>query len=104
MAGTAFPDIVGFLAALASTASFGPQAIKVIVSRSVGDLSARTYGLTVAAFALWVAYGAMRGDWALVASNLVCLVLSGFILLMICLPARRRAQVIDAVERNDARG
>jgi MtN3 and saliva related transmembrane protein len=38
------------------------------------------YLVTVAGFALWVAYGVMLGSWPLVGSNLVCLALAAWIL------------------------
>lgn len=90
--------IVGALAALASTASFAPQAFKIIRTRDVSGLSARMYALTATAFALWLAYGAMRSDWALMVPNGLCLVLAGFILLMIVLPGAKREAVADAIE------
>jgi MtN3 and saliva related transmembrane protein len=73
-------EIVGSAAAVCSTASFLPQLIKLTRERSAEDVSLRMYLLTVAAFALWAAYGAMLGSWPLVVSNLVSLGLSGAIL------------------------
>lgn len=90
--------IVGVLAAIASTVSFAPQAWRIIRTRDTEGLSAGMYMLTVAAFALWLTYGFLRGDWALVAPNALCLILSLFILVMIILPARSRAKVASVIE------
>lgn len=78
--------LIGTAAALASTVSFTPQAWKVIRTGETKDISAWSYALTVAAFTLWVAYGLLRGDWPLVGSNGICLVLSAFILAMTLAP------------------
>lgn len=89
--------IVGSLAAVASTASFTPQAWKIIRSRQARDISSGMYTLTVCGFALWTAYGVMLGTWPLIVPNAICLVLSGFILTMKLLPRRKRDAVADAL-------
>ncbi len=90
--------LIGALAAIASTASFAPQAVKAVRTRDLSGISARGYAVTVSAFALWLAYGALLRQWPLVASNAVCLLLSGFILAMKLLPQRKRDKVADAVD------
>ena len=82
--------LVSGAAAICSTVSFAPQAIKIIRTRNTKDISLWMYVLTVGAFALWTGYGAMTGQWALVASNSICLGLAGFILVMKILPDRKR--------------
>ena len=89
--------LIGAFAALASTASFAPQAWRVIRTRDVGAISPAMYALTVAAFALWLAYGALRHDWALILPNALCLLLAGFILAMTLLPRDKREAVADAI-------
>jgi len=74
--------IISSCAALASIASFVPQAWKIIRTHKTKDISSGMYVLTVSAFALWTIYGIMTGQWALVASNSICLLLSGSILAM----------------------
>lgn len=74
--------LVSGAAAICSTVSFAPQAVKVIRTRATRDISLWMYVLTVGAFALWTAYGAMTAQWPLIASNSICLALSGFILAM----------------------
>jgi len=90
--------VIGSLAAMASTTSFAPQAWKIIKSRQTGDISAGAYVLTVTGFSLWLAYGIMLGQWPLIFTNGICLLFSGFILMMKLLPRRKRdviAEVLD---------
>jgi MtN3 and saliva related transmembrane protein len=91
-------SLIGAAAATASTASFAPQAWRVIRTRSVEGLSATMYVITVAAFALWLAYGILRSDWALVVPNALCLLLSLFILAMILASVRTRHRVADSLK------
>jgi MtN3 and saliva related transmembrane protein len=85
--------LLGYGAAALSTASFAPQAWKIIRSRKTHDISLGMYILTVAAFASWLAFGILRREWPLVLSNAICMGLSGFILTMKCLPARSKQKV-----------
>ena len=93
-----YVTVLGYLAALASMASFLPQAWKVIQSRKTGDISAGMYFLTVAAFALWLTFGIAQRQWPLVISNGVCFVLSAFILLMTLLPKAKKAKVARSLK------
>lgn len=90
--------IIGSLAAIASTVSFTPQAWKIIRTRDTDAISAGMYALTVAGFALWTAYGVLLGQWPLIATNSICLLLSAFILTMKLLPRRERDKVADALD------
>jgi len=91
-------QIIGYTAAVISTVSFAPQAWKIIRTRDVGGLSGPMYSLTVAAFALWLSYGWLKSDWALIVPNALCLGLSGFIFMMISLPPRERGRVANLIE------
>jgi MtN3 and saliva related transmembrane protein len=90
--------VVGSLAALASMVSFSPQAWRIIRSRRTDGISAASYSITVVAFALWVLYGVLLGEWPLIVSNFVCLVLSGFILVMTLLPQREKDSVANVLD------
>jgi len=93
--------IVGFLAATASTISFSPQAWKIIRSRDTDGISAVAYAITVIGFALWLAYGVMLGRWPIILSNGICLVLSGFILIMTLLPQPEKEEVAESLDPED---
>ncbi len=90
-------SIIGYVAAAASMASFVPQAWKVLSTRRTDDISAGMYVLTVAAFALWLAYGVLLRQWPLVISNGLCFLLSAFILAMTVLTKAQKDRVADAV-------
>jgi MtN3 and saliva related transmembrane protein len=57
------------------------------------------YLITVAGFALWTAYGIRLGQWPLIGSNTICLLLSGFILMMKLLPHREKKAVSKKVAK-----
>lgn len=85
--------VLGYAAAALSTISFAPQAWKIISSRKTHDISLGMYLLTVGAFAAWLAFGILKREWPLVVSNGVCLMLSGFILMMKILPSSAKKKV-----------
>ncbi len=74
--------VIGGLASLASIASFAPQAWKIIRTRDTRSISTGMYVLTVTGFALWSAYGIVSGQWPIVLTNTLCLLLAAFILAM----------------------
>ncbi|WP_368670080.1 SemiSWEET family sugar transporter [Phenylobacterium aquaticum] len=75
-------NLIGTLAALCSMASFAPQIAKILAERDASAVSLRTYVVMVAGFSLWIAYGLMTSSWPVAASNGVCLMLSGAILVL----------------------
>lgn len=89
---------LGAAAALASTTSFLPQAWKVIRTRDTSAISTGMYAVTVCGFALWLAYGWLLGQWPLIVTNGICLVLSAFILAMTLLPQRQKEAVADTLD------
>jgi MtN3 and saliva related transmembrane protein len=90
-------SIIGTLAALCSILSFAPQAWKIIRQRDTSAISARMYMLTVGGFACWFLYGLLRGDWPLIVTNFICLLLSAFILTMKLLPRPQRDTLADEI-------
>lgn len=89
--------ILGAAAAIASTVSFAPQAWRIIHTADTKAISTGTYIVTVIGFALWTGYGVALGQWPLVASNSICLLLSGFILVMKLLPTTKKKRVRKAL-------
>jgi MtN3 and saliva related transmembrane protein len=96
-----YVTLLGYFAAVTSTASFAPQAWKIVKSRQTRDISTGMYLLTVLGFALWLLFGLLEKQWPLVASNGVCLLLSGFILIMKLLPKRQKEEVADVLSLRD---
>lgn len=90
--------LVGGLATIASTTSFIPQAWKVVRTRDTAAISKRMYAVTVIGFTLWLTYGAMLGQWPLILTNGICLILSAFILAMKILPRHSRDAVAATLD------
>ncbi|MDP1630891.1 MAG: SemiSWEET transporter [Caulobacter sp.] len=77
-------DVIGGAAAVCSMTSFAPQILKIWRERDASSVSLRMFVLTVTGFSLWTAYGVMLGSWPVVASNAVCLAMSGGVLALKC--------------------
>lgn len=90
--------LIGSAAALCSTVSFAPQAWRIIRTRQTEGLSPWMYGVTVTGFALWLIYGWRLGQWPLIVTNGLCLILSGFIFVMLILPRRQMESVAEAMD------
>lgn len=90
--------MAGSAAAFCSMVSFVPQAWRIVKSRDTGAISPATYSFTVAGFALWTLYGIGLGEWPLIVTNSVCLVLASFILLMTLLPQAKKDAMADTVD------
>ncbi len=89
-------NVVGWVAGIASTASFAPQAWKIIKTRETKNISAWMYGLTVVAFVFWIVYGVLIGQWPVIVTNGICFGFAAFILMMKVLPRPGK----DAVARS----
>lgn len=96
--------VIGYLATIASTTSFVPQAWKIIKSRDTRAISAAMYAVTVTGFALWTVYGILLKQGPLIVTNSICLVLSAFILTMKLLPRRQKQLVAEALDPDANQG
>lgn len=75
-------EIIGYLAAALTTASFAPQAWLTFRSRDVSGISLGMYSVFACGVALWLAYGLLMGAWPIVAANAITLALAIAILAM----------------------
>lgn len=73
--------LVGYLASVCSVTSFVPRVWKVIKTGDTAAISAKMYALTVSGFALWSAFGMLRGEWPIILTNSICFCFSGYILI-----------------------
>lgn len=73
-------ELMGLLAGLLTTSAFVPQAVQTWRTRSARDVNAGLLVLLVVGNTLWLAYGALKGSWGLVAANLVTVPLCALIL------------------------
>lgn len=75
-------DLIGFLAAILTTASFVPQAWHTFKTRDVRGISLGMYSVFTAGVACWLVYGLLLGAWPIVIANCITLALAGTILVM----------------------
>ncbi len=73
-------SVLGAAAAASSTVSYLPQVIRTWRTRSTNDISLGMFSVMVWATALWLVYGVVIGDAAIIISNSICLMLSGTVL------------------------
>ena len=73
-------DSIGFIAAALTTASFVPQAWKIIRYRKVKDLSFTMYAMMSTGQGGWLIYGLLIQDFPLILANIIGCSLTGTIL------------------------
>jgi MtN3 and saliva related transmembrane protein len=73
---------LGLLAGGLTTASFVPQVLKIWKTKSAEDVSLTMFVAFCVGVVLWLVYGAMKKDWAILLTNGVTLLLGLAILLM----------------------
>ena len=75
-----YSELIGYIAASLTTASFVPQAWHTFRTRDVSGISLGMYGSFTAGVALWLAYGVLLTAWPIVLANAVTLTLAALIL------------------------
>ncbi len=73
-------EILGFLAAVCTTASFVPQVWHILKTRDTRALSLMMYLLFTVGVVLWLVYGIMIGSTPVIVANGITLVLALVIL------------------------
>ncbi|HEX8634266.1 MAG TPA: SemiSWEET transporter [Pyrinomonadaceae bacterium] len=73
---------LGLLAGGLTTASFVPQVAKIWKTKSAEDVSLTMFVAFCLGVALWLAYGVIKKDWAILVTNGVTLLLGLAILVM----------------------
>jgi MtN3 and saliva related transmembrane protein len=73
-------EIIGVGAAILTTASFVPQAVKVVRTRETAAISLAMYAMFTIGVALWLVYGFMTAQWIIVSANGVTLLFAVVIL------------------------
>ncbi|MCX7099859.1 MAG: SemiSWEET transporter [Methylococcales bacterium] len=74
------PEMIGYLAATLTTASFLPQAILTIRTKDTESLSLSMYSLFTLGVLCWLIYGIYIDDKAIIFANAITLVLAATIL------------------------
>jgi MtN3 and saliva related transmembrane protein len=74
------PEIIGYLAAALTTASFLPQAILTIRTKDTQSLSLSMYSLFTLGVFCWLIYGVYIANKAIIFANAITFVLAASIL------------------------
>jgi MtN3 and saliva related transmembrane protein len=74
-------SLLGLTAAALTSLSYVPQMRKVLPSGSTGDLSLKMLLALFAGLALWIVYGAVIGDFIIIAANAIGASLVGTVLI-----------------------
>lgn len=75
-------DLVGYVAACLTTASFIPQAWMTWKHKRADGVSLGMYIIMVSGVASWLAYGVLLNALPIIIANIITLALATFILLM----------------------
>jgi MtN3 and saliva related transmembrane protein len=75
-------ELLGYGAAVFTTASFIPQAVKIMSSRDTQSISVWMYAMFTTGVALWLIYGLMLRSPPIILANAITFVLSSAILFM----------------------
>jgi len=73
-------EAVGFVAGTLTTASFVPQVIKTVRSKSTKDISLAMWLMFSIGVGVWVVYGVLTHSFAIILTNVITLVLAGTVL------------------------
>jgi MtN3 and saliva related transmembrane protein len=73
-------EIIGGAAAFLTTASFLPQAVKVVRTRETHAISLAMYAMFTAGVLCWGIYGVMTLQWSIIIANVITFVLASIIL------------------------
>jgi MtN3 and saliva related transmembrane protein len=73
-------ETIGWLAAVLTTFSFVPQAIKVIRTKETSSISLWMYSIFTLGISFWLVYGLIIGSVQMTLANLITLVLAIIIL------------------------
>lgn len=71
---------MGTIAAILTTASFLPQAIKTIKTKDTKGISTGMYSMFVVGVFLWIIYGIQLKDMPIIIANIITFILASIIL------------------------
>lgn len=71
---------MGTIAAILTTASFLPQAIKTIKTKDTQGISTGMYSMFVVGVFLWIIYGIQKEDMPIIIANIITFILASIIL------------------------
>lgn len=75
-------EILGYAAALFTTAANIPQAYKIIKTRSTKDISTLTFTILFIGLVLWLLYGIYKNDLPIIIANSIAAAIAGIIIIL----------------------
>lgn len=75
-----YTTILGLMAACLTTGALIPQSVKVIKTKSTGDLSLWMFSMMFTGLILWLIYGLLINELPIILSNVFAILFSGVIL------------------------
>lgn len=75
-------EILGYAAALFTTAANIPQAYKIIKTRSTKDISTLTFTILFIGLVLWLLYGISKNDLPIIIANSIAATIAGIIIIL----------------------
>lgn len=88
--GSILLETLGFVAAVLTTLSFLPQAMRIRRLGSAEDVSLTMYLMMISGQALWLAYGVAISSPSMIAANVVAMSLVAWVLAMKLRDVRRQ--------------
>ena len=73
-------EIIGYIAAFLTTASFLPQAFKTLKTRDTSGISLLMYLMFTIGVGLWLIYGILIQNRIIIFANLITFILAGLVL------------------------
>ena len=73
---------MGTVAAMLTTASFVPQALRIVRTRDTHSLSLPMYLVFTAGVGFWLGYGLVLMSWPMIVANAITFVLAATILVL----------------------
>jgi MtN3 and saliva related transmembrane protein len=80
--GSLLIETLGFVAAILTTLSFLPQALRIRRLRSADDVSLTMYLMMVIGQGLWLAYGVVISSPSMIGANVIAMTLVAWVLSM----------------------
>lgn len=75
-------ELIGYIAAVLTTLSFLPQAVKTVKEKDTTSISLEMYSMFTLGVFLWLVYGIIKRDVPLAGANLITFIFAGSILVM----------------------
>ena len=75
-------ELIGYCAAVLTTAAFVPQALHSWRTRDLSGVSLGMYSLFTFGLVLWLVYGVVLGSWPIILANIVTLALAAVVLVL----------------------